>query len=561
MAKKIIINQREGETRVALVIDDRLEEVSIEEEDTPRIVGNVYKGIVRDVLPGMQAAFVDVGLEKNVFLHVSDVLSSSERREKGGQQEINELLQPGMKIMLQIVKEPLGSKGARGTCSITLPGRYLVLLPDEDHIGISRRIESSDERSRLKKIAEEIKPDKMGLIVRTVAEGKSVNELEDDVNYLRRLWHKIKSKNGQVSGPDLLHQELNLAQRMVRDRLTRDVDVVVVDTKEGYNELLEQVDLMAPNLKHKVSLYEKQRPIFDFYDVEKELNKAMQKKVWLKSGGYIIIDFTEALTVIDVNTGKYVGKTDLRDTVLRTNREAAQEIAHQLRLRDIGGIIIIDFIDMKDKEDREEVIRAFEEELKKDKTKYAIMGITQLGLLELTRKKVKEGLHETLQRVCPYCGGKGRVFSEATIARSAERKIKNLASLKDFQAILVEVNPRVAARLIGPRGSNLEALERELGIDIYIRGDDEKHLEEVEVVETGPKDILRKMALPVKEGEILRLKIEEQHANNSEDAIARKDGYIINIPRAGSLIGEEALVKISQVQKTYAEGQLIKTLS
>lgn len=561
MGKKIIINQREGETRVALVIDERLEEVSIEEEDTPRIVGNIYKGIVRDVLPGMQAAFVDVGLEKNVFLHVSDILSTAERRENGGELEIGDLLQPGMKIMLQIVKEPLGGKGARGTCRITLPGRYLVLLPEEEHTGISRRIVDIEERSRLKAIAEDLKPDGMGLIVRTVAEGKSQSDLEEDIQYLLRLWEKIKNKYHQVNGPELIHQELNLAQRMVRDKLTGDVDLVVVDTREGYQELLEQAELMAPHLRNKIRYYEKPRPIFDYYNVEKELNKAMQRKVWLKSGGYIIIDFTEALTVIDVNTGKYVGKTDLRDTVLKTNLEAAKEIAHQLRLKDIGGIIIIDFIDMKNKEDREQVIAAFEEELKKDKTKYAIMGITQLGLLEMTRKKVKEGLHETLQRTCPYCGGKGRVFAESTIARSVERKIKNLAALNDFEAILVEVNPRVASLLIGPRGSNLKELEEELGIDIYIRGDDEKHLEEVEVIETGFRKVLRKMAFPVKEGEILRVKIEEKHANNSADAIARKDGYIINIPNGGSLIGEEVLVRISQVQKTFAEGELLRTLS
>ncbi|AZR73278.1 ribonuclease G [Anoxybacter fermentans] len=556
MSKEIIINVESKETRVAVLEDRRLEEIYYERDDSARIVGNIYKGRVADVLPGMQAAFVDVGLGKNVFLHVSDALSLLDEPPEE-EPAINHVVHPGQEIMVQIIKEPLGGKGARATCNITLPGRYLVLMTKVEHIGISRRVESEEERKRLKKLAEEICPEGMGLIVRTVAEGKSDEEIKADLDFLCRLWKRIQEQFKTAPVASLIHSDLNLVLKVVRDFLTPDVAKVVIDSEKEYKAIMELVNHIVPDFKSRIYLYDRPEPIFDFYGIETEINKALQRKVWLDCGGYIVFDPTEALTSIDVNTGKYVGKTNLEDTVLKTNLEAAKEIARQLKLRDIGGIIIIDFIDMDNQKDQDLVLKVFEEELKKDKTRSTILGMTHLGLVEMTRKKVKQGLEEYLQSKCPYCGGKGRILSEETVAMQAVRKIKKVMAEKEFEAVLLGVHPDVASLLIGLGGQNLAELEQELKKEIYVKGCADLHREEVKIIKVGSKQELAKLAVPVEEGQELMVVVEEAHQNNPDDGIARIEGYILDIQYAGKLVNKKVKVRIENVYRTYARASLI----
>lgn len=390
MYKEILIKMEPDETAVAVVEDQQLVEIYLERSSNQRIAGNIYEGVVENVLPGMQAAFVDIGLEKNSFLYVEEAAPQHTcDDEDGGEQRkysIGEVVKEGQEILVQIVKEPVGTKGARVTTHLTLPGRYVVLMPTVDYVGISRRIEAEGERKRLKALADEIRPEGMGLIVRTVAEGMMQDELSSDVEMLVKLWKKVQYKAVKSSAPQLIHKDLELLQRIVRDTLTDDVDRVLVNSKEGYEKILEILDITAPQMKNKVMIKDV-KDIFQLYDIPNQLEKVIKRKVWLKSGGYLIIDQAEALTAIDVNTGKFVGTTNLSDTVLKTNMEATMEIAHHLRVRNIGGIIIIDFIDMDIPQHKAMVLEALENELKRDKTKTNILGFTQLGLLEMTRKR------------------------------------------------------------------------------------------------------------------------------------------------------------------------------
>lgn len=556
MVKEIIINVEKRETRVAVLVNRTLEEIYYERDDSSRIVGNIYKGRVADVLPGMQAAFVDIGLDKNVFLHVSDALSLLDDPPET-EPAINQVVRPGQEIMLQIIKEPLGGKGARATCDVTLPGRYLVLMTQINHIGISRRLETDNERGRMKELAEKICPPEMGLIVRTVAQGKNEQEIIDDLSFLMKLWEKIQEDFKKAPAASLIHSDLNLTQRMVRDLLTPDVVKVVIDSEKEYKSVMDMINMMIPHFKSRVYLYDDLAPIFHNYDIESEIDKALQRKVWLDCGGYIVFDPTEALTSIDVNTGKYVGKTNLKDTVLKTNLEAAKEIARQLKLRDIGGIIIIDFIDMDNHEDQKLILQVFEEELKKDKTRSTILGMTHLGLVEMTRKKVKQGLGEYLQSNCPYCSGKGTILSEETVAMKVVRKIKRLMSEKEFDAVLVGVNPDVASLLIGLGGQNLAELEYELKKDIYIKGCSELHREEIQIIKLGSKQELMKLAIPVVVGQEMMVLVEEAHMNNPDDGISRIDGYVLDIQHAGKLVNCKVKIKIENVYRTYAKANVI----
>lgn len=555
MAKEIIVNVENKETRIAVLTDRRLEEIYYEREDSSRIVGNIYKGRVADVLPGMQAAFVDVGLDKNVFLHVSDALSLLDEP-PADEPAINHVVHPGQEIMVQIIKEPLGGKGARATCNITLPGRYLVLMTQMEHIGISRRVESDTERNRLKMLAEEMVPKGMGLIIRTVAEGKSDEDIRADLEFLLKLWETIQNQFGSAAAASLIHPDLNLVRRMVRDLLTPDVAKVVIDSESEYKAVMELVQLLVPHFKSRIYRYDRPEPIFNFYNIEAEIDKTLQRKVWLDCGGYIVFDPTEALTSIDVNTGKYVGKTNLSDTVLKTNLDAAKEIARQLRLRDIGGIIIIDFIDMDSSEDKELILNVFDEELKKDKTRSTIMGMTHLGLVEMTRKKVKQGLEEYLQDKCPYCSGKGRISSAETVALRAIRMIKKMVAEKEFEAVLLGVHPEVASLLIGLGGQNLTELENELKKEIYVKGCADQHREDIQIIKVGSKQELAKLAVPVQEGQELMVLVEEPHVNNPADGIARIEGYILDIQNAGQLVDKRVKVKIENVYRTYARARV-----
>ncbi|MDQ0285507.1 ribonuclease G [Desulfofundulus luciae] len=560
MFKEIVINAGEEETRVAVLEDRVLVEMYIERSFQQRLVGNIFRGRVENVLPGMQAAFVDIGLEKNAFLYVEDALpprGGNGFHHHGLGTSITDILKKGQDVIVQIVKEPIGTKGPRVTTHVTLPGRYVVLMPTTDYIGISRRIEQERERERLKELAARLKPEGMGLIVRTVAEGVEEEEFAQDVHMLTRLWRKILHRAGQGPVPNLIHRDLELIQRILRDVFTEDVDRLTVDSRSEYEKIMELLDITSPKLKYKVFLEEREN-IFQDYGIEQEIERALKRKVWLKCGGYLVIDQAEALTVIDVNTGKYVGSTNLEDTVLKTNLDAAVEIARQLRLRNIGGIIIIDFIDMQQEGHRRQVLKVLEEEIKKDKTRTNILGITQLGLVEMTRKKVRPSLSEVLQRPCPYCEGRGKVLSEETVGIHFKSRIIELARRTSADTILVEAHPLVAARLIGSGGVNLRELEQKTGKNLYIRGSQGQHIESVSIRPLYNKEEVIAHTLPVKPGQVLEVKVEEPHISNTNDGIARIDGFILDIEGAGSLVGETVPVEVSKVYRTYARARLVK---
>lgn len=411
-----------GVNRVALLEDGDLAELYIERSDSERMAGNIYRGKVTSVLPGMQAAFVDIGYEKNAFLYAGDIIAKKEYTEdeedaiqyvKGC--NICELLRPGQELTVQVIKEPIGSKGPRVTTNITLPGRHLVLLPDADYTGVSRRIENESERSKLKKIAENLKPKGMGLIVRTASEGMNEEDFTSDLRFLLNLWESIRKKERSGRVPRCIHKDPNLVYRVVRDMFTKDISKFIINDRRQYNKVLELVDMISPILKYRVEYFSKNYNLFEYYQLETKIARALSRKVWLKSGGYLVIDKTEALTVIDVNTGKYVGSRSLEDTVLKTNLEAAGEIAKQLRLRDIGGIIIIDFIDMHEHQHQQMVLDTLRNALKKDRVKTTVVGMTGLGLIEMTRKKVRQELSTVLSMDCPHCGGTGKMTEYAPV--------------------------------------------------------------------------------------------------------------------------------------------------
>lgn len=564
MKKEIVVNADHGETRAALLEDRRLVELYVEREDNQRVVGNIYKGRVENVLPGMQAAFVDIGLERNAFLYVDDALAyknghngEDEPVEGSRFHSIKDILKEGQHIIVQVTKEAIGTKGARVVTQVTLPGRYFVLMPTVEYIGISRRIADDGERARLKSIAKHLRPKGMGLIVRTVAEGKDEEELAQDCRFLAREWERIRAKAKRYSPPALLYRDHDLGYRIVRDMFTADIDKLVIDNEAEYRKILELVDSLSPHLKDRVYLYHQGPPLFESYGVEPEIGRALDRRVWLDCGGYLVIDHTEALVSIDVNTGRFIGTTHLADTVLKTNLEAATEIARQLRLRDIGGIIIVDFIDMESKEDERKVLERLEEHIQRDKTKTHILGFTNLGLVEITRKKVKQDIGDLLHRDCPYCDGTGQVLSEATVAFRTQREVKRLAKDSPGEAILVAVHPSVAALVIGSGGTNLRRLEEDTGKSLYVKGSEELHIEDIEILAVGSKAEVEERALPVKEGQVLDMQVEEPHITNPKDGIARVEGYVIDIEGAGRMVGQKLKVEITKVFRTYAKGRMI----
>ena len=553
MEKKIIVNCDTKDTRVAVLEDDRLVEIYLERPVYQRVVGNIYKGIVENVLPGMQAAFVNIGLERNAFLYVDDVCVKGE-----GRQPIEKKLRPGEEVLVQVAKEPFGSKGARLTCQITLPGRFIVLMPTVDYIGISRRIDDPKERERLKKITEALRPKGMGLIVRTVAEGADEESLKQDIDFLSGMWLRMQGKMDKIKAPALMHQDLDLIYRIVRDLFTVDINSFAVDTPFEFDKIMETLEYIAPHLKDKVSLYRGKEPVFEFYGIEEEIEKALSNKVWLQCGGYLVIEQMEALTVIDVNTGRYIGKTNLAETILKTNLDAAEEIVRQIRLRDIGGIVIIDFIDMNSEKHQQKVVNKMEEELKKDRTKAHVLGLTSLGLVEMTRKKVRQGIDDFLQQECPYCGGKGKVLTASVVSSRIERDIKNVLKREKADAILVEVHHSVASLLIGSNGLYLKKMEDETGRHIFIRGSEHMHVEKYAVLRTGPLSEVQKCAYPVEVGEKYPVKIEEPHANNPYDGIARISGFVLDVIGGGAFVGETVEVEIQEVARTYARAKIAR---
>jgi len=417
--KEIIIDVGKMQTTVALLEDKELTELYVEKNEHQSIVGNIYKGRVENVLPGMQAAFVNIGIDKNVFLYVKDAIPNAyfgeeeegEFSDKYKNANINDFLKVGQEIVVQVVKEPISTKGARVTTHITLPGRFIVLMPTVEYIGISRRIENEEERERLKVLADKYKPESMGIIIRTAAEGCSEEDIKEDINFLSMLWESIKVEQVQGPVPRVIHKDMDIVYRTVRDMFTNSIDKFIINNKEQYAQVVQIVTLISKDLVKRIEFFDKAYEIFEFYDIKSKISKVLTRKVWLKSGGYLVIDQTEALTVIDVNTGKFVGSIDLKDTVLKTNVEAAREIAKQLRLRDIGGIIIIDFIDMHEKQHEEVVLESLKNSLKKDRTKTNVLGITHLGLVEMTRKKVRQRIDNAFLSECPCCNGEGKILT------------------------------------------------------------------------------------------------------------------------------------------------------
>ena len=509
MSSELIINARPHETRVALVEDGVVVELHIERETGQQLMGNIYRGRVVRVLPGMQAAFVDIGLDRTAFLYVSDVhkdyldieklmlethkdndhshLMEPEMPESnqldGISFQIEDLLQEGQEIIVQVAKEPLDNKGARLTSHISLPGRHLVLMPTVNHIGISRRIEDPNERERLKGIIQEIRPKDLGFIVRTVGEGASKEKLRVEMDFLLKLWSNIQAKmekGSSRSGP--LYKELSISLRAVRDLFTREVDRLVIDSRDEYENVMGFINTFVPRLKNSVDLYERPDPIFDAFGIEMEISRALKDKIWLKSGSYIVIEMTEALTSIDVNTGSYVGKTNLEETILKTNLEAVKEIAYQLRFRNIGGLIVIDFIDMEKKSSQERVFMALKDALAKDKAKTNILHMSDLGLIEMTRKRTRANLNRLLSEPCFYCEGRGTLKSKKTTCYELFRALeRECTGTGEGGPVHVLVNPEIDNILREEEQEAVIALEKRLQKRIIFIAKENFHLEQYEI--------------------------------------------------------------------------------
>jgi len=499
MSSEIIVNAGREETRVALLENSLVTEIFIDRKKDRGVAGNVYKARVMKVLPGMQAAFVDIGLEKSAFLYVGDVFDSTSeytpmmddegleleiepKRKRSHATQIEDLLQEGQEILVQVSKEPISTKGARVTTYVSIPGRYLVMMPGVNHIGVSRRIEKIEERKRLREIVSRIRKPNTGYIIRTASQGRSEDDFIADVEFLSRLWETIQKRMDKASAPALMHNELDLVFRVIRDVFTRDVDKMIIDAPEEYQRVKEFVDSYIPQLGRRVKPYDGDDPIFEHYGVEIEISRALGRRVWLKSGGYIILDQTEALTTIDVNTGRYVGKRSLEDTILKTNLEAVREIAYQLRLRNIGGILILDFIDMEREDNRRKVYAALQEALASDKAKTTISHISPIGLIEMTRKRIRESLGRTLCDTCPYCEGRGHIKSSRTICYEVFREIRRAFAHADEKKALVTVNSLVADMMYDEERQGVEELEKEFQKKIVIKADPNLHQEQYEVV-------------------------------------------------------------------------------
>ncbi len=483
MGKQILIEAAPWETRVAVLEDTMLGELHVERGRDRSVAGNVYKGSVVRVLPGMQAAFVDIGLEKAAFLHVSDLMGPDlvrgiveEHDDDSGDVEvtpprrrvqfapIEERLTKGQELLVQVSKEPIGSKGARVTANISLPGRYLVHMPGTDHVGISRRIEDVEERDRLRDAVESEREGTDGFIVRTACEGATKREIRDDVRFLTRLWAHVQQTAASATAPALAHRDLDLILRVLRDLFTAEVDRLVVDDRTEYTRIREFSETFMPRLASRVHHYEGVTPLFEQHGVETKIARALERRVWLKSGGYLVFDQTESLTTVDVNTGRYVGKKDQEETVLRTNLEAAKQVVHQLRLRNIGGIIVIDFIDMEKLANRRKVFEALQEEVRSDKARSTILQISELGLVQMTRKRTRESLGQLLLEPCPHCDGLGRLRAIETIAYDALRRLARAAADREHAGGLVlAVHPAVADFLAGDGAPHVEAMMTRYG--------------------------------------------------------------------------------------------------
>src|SRR5687768_14624465 len=510
MTKEMIISTNGHETMVAILEDDLVAEIFVERERQRGVVGNVYKGRVSKVLPGMQSSFIDLGLERDGFLYVAEVIDTLEEFEKleaadeeegGGPAnrgpreakdkplpKIEDLLKEGQEILVQVVKEPLGTKGARLTSHVTMPGRFLVFMPTVDHVGVSRKIESREERSRLRGIVREFRDAHGftgGVIIRTAAGGRPKEDIVSDLEAFHNIWLEIRQRMESSHAPAVVYREQSLVGKLLRDLLTDEFQAIRIDNAEEHQRALELVERILPNLAPKVKLYTKPFPIFDEYGVQGEIDKALKSKVWLKSGGSIVINQTEALVAIDVNTGRYVGKKTagrLEDTILKTNLEAVKEIIRQIRLRDLGGIIVLDFIDMEDKKNRQKVAQAVEQELRKDRAPSKAVQVSDFGLIIITRKRVKSSLERTLTEPCPYCSGTGTIKTSATICYDILTEVKKVSADLDGYSLVLRVNPEIARAFRDESRAMFKELETTVGRPVTLRSDEQLHHEQFDVM-------------------------------------------------------------------------------
>ena len=543
MTKEMIISSSAHETRVAILEDDQVAEIFIEREHQRGVVGNLYKGRVSKVLPGMQSAFVDLGLERDGFLYVSDVVAASEEfdrletedddggsavpanglsggtrptsgvrgpgagdvgaggagpgsrgrrdRERGPEPKIEELLKEGQEIVVQVAKEPIGTKGARLTSHATMPGRFLVFMPTVDHVGVSRKIESRDERSRLRGIVREFREQHGftgGVIIRTAAASRPKEDIVADLSYFHKVWTDIRQKADSSRAPAVVYREQSLVAKLLRDLLTEEYSAIRIDNDLEYRRVYELIERIMPSLAAKVKLYNKEYPIFEEYGVQAEIDRALRSKVWLKSGGSIVINQTEALVAIDVNTGRYVGKKTagrLEDTILKTNLEAVREIVRQIRLRDLGGIIVLDFIDMEEKKNRQKVFQAVEQELRKDRSPSKALQVSDFGLVIITRKRVKQSLERVLTEPCPYCAGSAVIKSRSTICYEILSEVKKISGDLDGQTLVLRVNPDIARALKDEERAVFKELKQSIGREIAVKPDIQLHHEQFDLMAVG----------------------------------------------------------------------------
>ena len=651
MGKEILVNIASRETRIATLDEKQLVELRVERDD--QVVGNIYKGRIENVLPGMDAAFLDIGLERNAFLYVADILPEHDDRDsedsepaphvkrrapEASQQKtaplseetfedsdlahedddelsvteslmaeaeafleqdadqdaedesddpaspqtaaqpradrkparrpmrgrgprrnipIQQLVSRGQEIMVQVVKGPRGTKGSRVSTRMSLPGRYLVLMPDANNLGISRKIDDGKERDRLKKIVEKFRQPGYGIIVRTEAEGRQIDDLYSDYLMLVDTWQTSLVRSKTTPAPGLIYQDLSLIYTIIRDAFGSDIDKLILDSPEDYAKAHDIVNRISPHLAERIHLYDGEKPMFEAFKIEDDIERLLRRKVWLRSGGYLIIDQTEALTSIDVNTGKFIGSTGLSETILQTNMEATGEIARQLRLRDIGGMIVLDFIDMDHQRDKKSVQDALTRALKNDRSRTKIASISPLGLIEMTRKRTGETVDVTMTDICPYCQGLGRVPSAETVSMQIEREIRKMAKAVTSEAILVVAHPDAVAHLLGAQGEDIERLERQVQRAIYVRAQPQLHIEKFEIEPGTMARIEQAHPLP-KRGQVIECPVSKSIISIPPWAVAHAaGGYQIDVSNGGKVVGQNARVRVMTVGRSLAVGEVV----
>ncbi len=551
--RELLVSVDVTEQRVAVLEDGRVAEVYLERPERRSIAGNIYKGAVDNVLPGMEAAFVEIGLEKNGFLFVDEIVGPELEGRRPRGRRITDLISRGEEVLVQAVKDPMKTKGARLTTEISLPGRFVVYVPSGEGLGVSRRLDE-DERNRLREIVKAIAPKEGGVIVRTAAEGASADDVRLDLEFLMKLWKQIQTRAKQAEAPSLIFQEAELPLRVTRDLFTGDFEQALVDDDRTLRRIQGYLKKTSPHMAERVSRYRDKTPLFEAYGVDAEIRSTLSRRVDLPSGGYLIFDYAEAFTVIDVNTGRFVGSRSkssgqrLEDTVTKNNLEAVKEVVRQLRLRDIGGIIVIDFIDMANPKNRETVEQALQQELERDRTKTYVVEISPLGLVEMTRQNVTDGPREILTRKCPTCAGEGVVVSEQTAVVDAERRLRALAASKPrTKAFKVELNDHVAELLIGSGASRLEEIEAQTRRRFYLEGKAAVSHDHFAVLDEGTLEKLAPKDAPVGEGQAVEVKLVEVGRHDAGAGVAKLDGWSINVGGAAKLVGKKIQVRVVRV--------------